>query len=438
MFIPMFETGLQRLATAVSFGLWLSLSFAYGSLHAAPLTLEQAWQFAARGNPELQRQIANQNIPDGDYQDAKGLLYYNPVVSMDMRQRSIAQSPGANNRRGEWGAGIAQTFEIAGQQGWRRNAAQQSQQAIALDIAEEYRTLHAQMEEQFVTVLAIQKRIEVEQRILKLIEQNTALSRKRVQAGEDSLLDGNLAVVDFERARNQLSALNEQLVRARAQLAATLQLGETELPAVSGELMPVTHAYTLSDLLEKLTDRPAIQSLGVKESAARSRLELQKNLTYPDLTVSVNNSREATVAGDDNITLLGLSLPLPIFRRNGAGIGRASAELTQSEINRAALTRNAKAAIQAAWVRRENIRERISRLNKEVYPRLEENLTLAKLAFENGEIGLPQLLILQRQAVDAQRDIIDAQKDMRLVQIELEYISGWAMPVLPVPTFSVP
>jgi cobalt-zinc-cadmium efflux system outer membrane protein len=289
------------------------------------------------------------------------------------------------------------------------------------------------MEEQFVTVLAIQKRMEVEQRILKLIEQNTALSRKRVQAGEDSLLDGNLAVVDTERARNQLSALNEQLVRARAQLAATLQLGEAELPVVSGELMPVANTYTLTDLLEKLTARPAIQSLDVKESAARSRLALQKNLTYPDLTVSVNNSREATIAGDDNITSLGVSLPLPIFRRNGAGIGRATAELTQSEINRTALTRNAKAAIQAAWLRRENIRERISRLDKEVYPRLEENLTLAKLAFENGEIGLPQLLILQRQAVDAQRDIIDAQKDMRLVQIELEYISGWATPVLPVP-----
>ncbi|MEZ0209694.1 MAG: TolC family protein, partial [Methylophilus sp.] len=402
MFIPMFETGLQRIATTVSLGLWLSTSLPVVSLHAASLTLETAWQLAARSNPELQRQIANQDIPDGDYQDAKGLLYYNPVVNMDMRQRSIAQSPGANSRRGEWGAGIAQTFEIAGQQGWRRNAAQLSQQAIALDIAEEYRTLHAQMEEQFVTVLAIQKRMEVEQRILKLIEQNTALSRKRVQAGEDSLLDGNLAVVDTERARNQLSALNEQLVRARAQLAATLQLGEAELPVVSGELMPVANTYTLTDLLEKLTARPAIQSLDVKESAARSRLALQKNLTYPDLTVSVNNSREATIAGDDNITSLGVSLPLPIFRRNGAGIGRATAELTQSEINRTALTRNAKAAIQAAWLRRENIRERISRLDKEVYPRLEENLTLAKLAFENGEIGLPQLLILQRQAVDAQ------------------------------------
>jgi outer membrane protein, heavy metal efflux system len=82
-------------------------------------------------------------------------------------------------------------------------------------------------------------------------------------------------------------------------------------------------------------------------------------------------------------------------------------------------------------LRRENIRERVSRLDKEVYPRLEQNLKLARIAFENGEIGLPQLLILQRQTVDAQRDIIDAQKDVRLVQVELEYLSGWLMPSLP-------
>lgn len=431
MFIPMIMTGLQRFAALVGFGLWLFISFAPAALHAAPLTLDQAWSLAISSNADLQRQIANQHIADGDFQDARGLLYYNPVLNLDVRQRNIQQSPGDNSRRGEWGAGVAQTFEIAGQQGWRRNAAQQSQQAIALDIAEEYRSLHAQMEEQFVTVLAIQKRIEVEQRILTLIEQNTALSRKRVQAGEDSLLDGNLAVIDTERARNQLSALNEQLLRARAQLAATLQLGETELPAVTGELMPAASSYTLSDLLDKLATRPAMQSLLVKESAARSRLQLQQMLKYPDLTVSLVNSREATMAGDDNITSVGLSLPLPLFRRNGAGIGRATAEFTQSEINRAALTRNAKAAIQAAWLRRENIRERVSRLDKEVYPRLEQNLKLAKIAFENGEIALPQLLILQRQTVDAQRDIIDAQKDIRLVQVELEYLSGWLMPSLP-------
>lgn len=409
--------------------LWLSIVVCTApALQAEPLTFEAAWNMAARNNPELKRVIANQSIPAGEALDASGLLYYNPTVNLEARQRRVAQIGSTDPRRGEYGVGVSQTFELAGQQRFRRLAAAESTAAVAQDIAEEYRALHVQLEEQFITVLTVQKRIEVEQRILTLIEQNTALSRKRVSAGEDSLLDGNLAIVDAERARNQLIALNEQLLRARTQLAATLQLNANEFPEVTGELMPNQTQYSLQELLNKLDSRPGIQSLNSKEASARARLDLQKSMRYPDLTVSLINTTEASMAGSDNISSIGVSLPLPIFRRNGAGVGRAAAELTQSEVNRLSETRNAKAIIEAAWLRRVNIQERVRRLHSEVYPRLEQNLTLAKKAFENGEIGLPQLLIVQRQAVDAQRDIIDAQKDLRLVQIELEYVSGWLIP----------
>jgi cobalt-zinc-cadmium efflux system outer membrane protein len=47
------------------------------------------------------------------------------------------------------------------------------------------------------------------------------------------------------------------------------------------------------------------------------------------------------------------------------------------------------------------------------------------LGFQNGEIGLPQLLIVQRQTIDAQRDVVEAERDLRLTQIELEYAAGW-------------
>jgi len=226
-----------------------------------------------------------------------------------------------------------------------------------------------------------------------------------------------------------LISLNEQLLRARTQLAATMQLKANEFPEVVGELTPAQTQYTLQELFNKLDTRPGIQSLTSKEASARSRLELQKSMRYPDLTVSLINTTEASLAGSDNISSIGVSMPLPIFRRNATGIGRATAELTQSEINLTSETRNAKAVIEAAWLRRENIKDRVRRLNSEVYPKLEENLTLSKKAFENGEIGLPQLLIVQRQVVDAQRDIIETQKDLRLVQIELEYVSGWLSPL---------
>lgn len=407
--------------------LLLVLSLFIPDLYAAPLTLQQAWSIAEQNNPDLRRAIAERSAVQGEVQDADAALYNNPTVSFEGRRRSIDQAGKSDAERGEWGAGIAQTFELAGQQGLRRQTAEARSASLEQEIAENYRSVRSQVEEQFVQVLAIQKRIEAEQRTLELIEHNTDLSRKRVEAGEDSKLEGNLAVVDAERARNQLSMLQEQLTSARHALSTLLQLPPQELPEVSGELAPTTRHYTLAELLSSVESRPASKALSLRENSARSRLALEQSQRYPDLTVSINNSREAGVTGDDNITSLGFSLPIPLFNRNATAIGRATSELAQVEIDRSTFMRDAKSAIQAAWQRRQNIAERVNRLSSEVSPKLEENLRLSQIAFQNGEIGLPELLIVQRQTIDAQRDLIEALREYRLTQVELEYTAGWSL-----------
>lgn len=408
-----------------SFLLSMALLSVTSTLYAAPLTLESALQIAEENNTELKLAISNRKAIQGQLDEANAPLYNNPVINFEARRRSIYQPGRSDAERGEWGAGVSQTFEIAGQQGFRRETVESRLASLEQDIAETRRSVRAQVEEQFVEVLAIQERIEAEQRILALIEHNTELSRKRVAAGEDSKLDGNLAVVDAERARNQLSVLQDQLTRARHDLSTVLQLPEQTLPQVNGGLAPAARTYTLTDLLASVESRPAVKALSLRENSARSSLALERSQRYPDLTISLNNSREASVVGDDNITALGFTLPIPLFRRNAAGIGQAATELAKVEIDRFAFTRNAKTAVQAAWQRSQNIEARVQRLNSEVSPKLEENLRLSQLAFQNGEIGLPQLLIVQRQTIDAQRDLVEALRDLRLTQIELEYTAGW-------------
>lgn len=403
-----------------------ALFFATAQVKADPLTLEQAWRTAEQNNPEVKRAIANRVAIQGEITDASGLFYNNPTLNFEGRRRDINQ-PGRESdlTRGDWGGGVAQTFELAGQQGLRRESSEARLASLEQEIAETYRSVRSQVEEQFVQVLAIQKRIEAEQRILSLIERNTELSKKRVAAGEDSKLDGNLAIVDTERARNQLSVLQEQLTRSRTTLAALLQLPPNELPEAVGALDPASKSYSLNELLMAVESRPAVKALSLRESSARSRLDLERSQRYPDLTVSLNNSREANSTGEDNITTLGFSVPLPIFRRNAAGIGAAMTELAQVEVNREAFIRDAQSAVQAAWLRQQNLRDRVQRLNTEVSPKLEENLRLSQLAFQSGEIGLPQLLIVQRQTIDAQRDLVEALRDLRLTLIEIEYTAGW-------------
>ncbi|MFX8860504.1 TolC family protein, partial [Acinetobacter baumannii] len=73
------------------------------------------------------------------------------------------------NRR-EWSGAIEQTFEIAGQQGHRRRAAQQELDALDASLEEARRDLHAEVEQRFVQVLALQERIATESASLKIIE----------------------------------------------------------------------------------------------------------------------------------------------------------------------------------------------------------------------------------------------------------------------------
>lgn len=402
----------------------LSLNTSH-ELFAAPLTLDSAWKIAEQNNPDLKRAIANQQATQGELSDANAVLYNNPTINLEDRRRNIYQPNHSDESKNEWGGGVAQTFEIAGQQGFRRQSAQASLSAQGQEAAETARNVRAQVEEQFVQVLAIQKQIEAEQRTLALIERNTQLSTKRVEAGEDSKLDGNLAIVDAERARNQLGLLQEQLTRAKSALSLLLQVPQQDVQEVTGEVEPVKPNYTLNELLASAELRPANKVLSLREISARHRLALERSLVYPDVTVSLNYSREAGLDGDSKITSLGFSLPIPLFRKNATGIGRATTELSQVEIDRQAFERDVQASIRAAWERRENLQQRLQRLRSEVSPKLEENLKLSQLAFQSGEIGLPQLLLVQRQTIDAQRDLIDALRDLRLTQIELEYAAGW-------------
>src|SRR5581483_9518787 len=118
--------------------------------------------------------------------------------------------------------------------------------------------VRAEVELAFSRVLALRERIELEREALKLVDDAADVVRKRVNAGEDTRLDGNLAAVEAERSRNQVTALDEQLIQVRSELAGLLQLPPATLPAVRGQLAPLMPDVTLETLLESAANRPQL------------------------------------------------------------------------------------------------------------------------------------------------------------------------------------
>lgn len=392
---------------------------------SAPLTLEQAWEQAEQANPALRSTLANLAAAEGELNDARALLWNNPQITVERLRREIPHATDPTQINREWSAGLAQTFEIAGQQGARHRAAEQSLAATQEVIAETRRQLRAEVEQRFVRVLSLQLRIQTEEQTLKLIEQAAAMVGKRVAAGEDSRLDGNLAKVEAERSRNQVYLFREQLIQARAELASLLQFPAGKALEVAGALDPGTGPYTMEALLMAATSRPALLALDYREKAAKSRLDLERASVYPDVTVGLTSAREGPADVREKVTGLSISLPLPLFRRNDTGIGRATTELTQTQIENQAARRDTRAQVFALWERLENLKARVQRLTESVLPSLDENQRLSSISFRAGEIGLMQLLLVSRQVLDGQRDLLDARTELRLAKIALEAAAGW-------------
>lgn len=394
---------------------------------AAPLTLEQAWALAEQANPELRAAQANLIAAQGQATDARAPLWNNPEPFGDITRRKIPEQGQPDTNTRDWRLGLRQTFETGGQQRIRREMARENLTAVELAIADTRRRVRLDVAQQFFRVLGLQQRSIMERETLSLIESAAGAVRRRVSEGEDTRLDGNLAEIEAARARNQLALLQEQLLRARAELASMLQLPPGQLPEAAGTLARAPLLTDLPTLLASLEQRPDITASAARLRTAFAQLRLERATVSPDVTIGLSYGRDGSVFRDENVAGLAVSLPIPLFRRNATGIGRAVTERTQREIEDIALNRNVRAEIQALWTQMENLRSRVERLRSSVLPLLEENQRLSQTAMREGEIGLLQLLTVNRQLLDGRRDLIQAETELRLIEAFLDPLTG--MPI---------
>lgn len=402
----------------------LCLSLTSYAVNAEPLSLNRAWAMAELANPTLRVARANLAAAQGELKDAKAFLWNNPQPFAEYVRRQTPQPGLSDVRTRDVRIGVSQTFETAGQQGLRREAAEKNLAAIQFAIEDTRRQIRLEVAQSFFRVLSLQMRVATEQEALRLFEEASAAVGKRVAAGEDTRLDGNIAKVEATRAQNQLAQLGEQLIRARGELAALLQLPPGAPVELVDSLESTQPHGDLDTLLANLDRRPDIVAAALRIQTATARLQLERAVVSPDITVGVSYGKEGSAYRDAQLIGVNVSLPIPIFRRNGTGIGRAATDRAQRQIDALALDRNAHADVRALWSQMESLRDRVNRLKAVSLPLLQENQRLSSVAFREGEIGLLQLILVNRQLLDGRRDLLEARTDLRLIEVALDAASS--------------
>jgi len=404
-----------------------------GQPHQAPpaeavtlrtITLDEAWRAAETASPVLRGAQANAAALDAQIAESRSALWNNPQLSGEFARRRTPQPGLPDQSTQEWALGISQAFETGGQAQYRRDAADGERAALDAQIEESRRQLRFEVERSFLQILSLQQRIALEDEAIKTIQQAASAVRSRVAAGEDTRLDGNVAAVEVGRARNQLAGLTSQLIETRSQLASLMQLPAGVLPIAQGAL-DRAGTYSLAQLLESANRRPQFDALTQREQAARSRLGLERAARSPDVTVGLGMAREGPGDARERVTGINLSVPLPVFRRNAAAIGRASADLTQVQIERQTAEREARATVTALWVKLDALTSRIAQIRSNIVAALDENQRLSTRAYREGELGLLELLVVTRQVLDGRRDLLEAVTETALTRVALEQAAGW-------------
>ncbi len=351
------------------------------------------------------------------------------IAEAEARGRSLYANPSVNYSRE--GAGLTeffqaeQTLPITGRLKLLRQAGSSIVRATEADGAFSLWQARSSLRQAFYRVLASQQRATIYSAGLKDIEDVIRVLRDREREGEGSKFDR----LRTERERAEMLA-ELALVRAataleRAQMLAFLPT-ETPLTTVSGQIETPALALNAADLTQRAfavrqdyrAEQRRIEQYRLEQRAA-------ERLRFPEPVLNVGFKRaEIGPRGIANGPVVGISVPLPLFNKGQAEVARFSAEQERSSARLQVLTQQIRAAVEGA-AQAFNLRLRArDEYRGELAETGPELVRIATIAYQEGEIGILQLLDAYRVQRVAQLRLLDLRAGVKEAQIELDRIVG--------------
>jgi outer membrane protein, heavy metal efflux system len=390
-------------------------------LWAVPVTA-QISQFTLEQALDRARQRAAQIVAARDrIEEARArmagaslLLQENPVVSGAAGPRSSAL-----RNTTDYDFTVSQGFELGGQRSARIEGAQAGIERETASSRNVTRTLLREVGIAFVRTLAAQERIRLTQSADKLANDLRQSVERRYQVGDVAVLDVNLARNSAARAKAETYAAESAHIAALGELRGLLAMNAAEPLAIAGDLRD-RRRYDMESLAAGSPDRPDLKVLAAEIREAESEVRLGKGFALPNAGLGFTYKHDQ----GDRVLQGAFTFTLPAFNRGqelqAAGAARAH-RLRQEQ---QALQRTVDVEVRTAF---EVYRVQVAaaeELERDALPSLEENDTLSQRSFEEGEIGLAELLLVRRETFETRLAYTERLLEAAVAGIELEARAG--------------
>lgn len=310
--------------------------------------------------------------------------------------------------------------------------------AAAVSVAEANResalwSLRSDLRVAFYGMVASQDRLRALSAGVSEVEQLIRLLRQRENEGEGSRYDRLRAEREAAELRIDIATARSVVAASGARLASYLPDG-ARVQEVRGELAVSVAAPDLEELVRRAIGARA-DYRAEQRSLARYQIEEQaaRRLRIPEPQVTAGLKRADVTSGVgpnpfSNVTQTGLAfslnVPLPVFNSGRYEVARYQAAQDQTNARIAVLSRQIRTEIQGARDVLTIRRDALAGFQREVEPAGNELTRITQVAYQEGEIGILELLDSFRVTRATRLRMLDLQAGVKEAFIELERVVG--------------
>jgi outer membrane protein, heavy metal efflux system len=270
---------------------------------------------------------------------------------------------------------------------------------------------------------AASERIEAARSAERLIGQLIAVLVTREREGEGSRFDRVRSEQELVDAKQLVASAEVDRLAARGAILAMLP-PSTALPEVLPGRATSADAESVETLIRKAsTNRAELRAL----DSAGHRFGLEavaaKRAAGPATTV-IGGLKRGDEGGETRAgAAVGVSVTVPLFNRGDRDVARWNAERSQTQFERTILESAMRAEITTATAIL-TLRRQVATMARDAQVSADELVTIADVAYREGEAGILQLLDAYRTRGRAQDRAAAAALELRLGEIALERVVG--------------
>lgn len=383
------------------------------SVVVGPLTLDQAIHLALQRHPRLQEADALVSEAHGKWVQAG--FYPNPTVGYSGEQI------GSDGTAGQQSGFVAQEIVTGGKLRLDQAMAAQVLTAAQWQVVTQRFELEAQVRAAFYEVLAAQRSEKETLAILKIAEDNLAVSEKLDQAGRGARPNVLRAQVELETNRNQLEAARQRTAAAWALFANTLGVPDLPPTELAGDLEGSKPNFSLAEVQNRvLSTHSELQVVQAELARAETSVRRARVENLPNLELQLQPLYDYTEDRVQATVIAGARLP--VWNQNQGNIQAAQAEVLRRTAELANVRLQLNQRIVTAFQQYATARAQAERFEKDLLPRAREAQRLSQVAFESGDarFDYTSLLDAQRTYANARLSYVQTLADLWKAAAELQ------------------